>query len=116
MLCQSEGLKVTIVLMCIGLELLILYVAYFNTVEPPTLRRMEDGTIEAVLMCIGPGLLILYFAYFDRATHAEKDSRWHNRSNPSMVEKALEEALHNKVVCTVAKSRQFPNISVYPLR
>ena len=27
-----------------------------------------------------------------------------------MVEKALEEALHDKVVCTVAKSRQFPNI------
>ena len=45
----------------------------------------------------GPGLLILHFAYFKRATHAEKDGRWDDRSNPYMVEKAHEEALHDKV-------------------
>ena len=69
---------------------------------------MADGTIEAVLMYIGPGLLTLYFAYFKRATNAEKNSRWHDRSNPSMVEKALEEALHDKVVCTVAQKSSIP--------
>ena len=53
-----------------------------------------------IVVMYDPGLLILHFAYFKRATHAEKDGRWDDRSNPSMVEKAPEEALHDKVVCT----------------
>ena len=50
-----------------------------------------------IILMYDPGLLILHFAYFKRATHAEKDGRWDDRSNPYMVEKAHEEALHDKV-------------------
>ena len=53
--------------------------------------------LRRMLIAEGPGLLIMHFAYFKRATHAEKDGRWDDRSNPYMVEKAHEEALHDKV-------------------
>ena len=61
------------------------------------LCQSEDLKVTIVLMYIDPGLLILHCAYFKRATHAEKDGRWDDRSNPYMVEKAHKEALHDKV-------------------
>ena len=54
-----------------------------------------------IVVMYDPGLLILHFAYFKRATHAEKDGRWDDRSNLYMVEKAHEEALHNKVMMMI---------------